>query len=170
MSSTALSVGRSSSAYCVRVHGRCTKSQSPALHHFATHVFGESPETIYVDLRSCDYLDSTFLGSLLDLHRKYGRAPDLRLRLIAGDELRTRLFAPTHLHKVFNFEDEYPEAIENWVELCSETPLSKTEMARHIMECHRRLAEVDSPAQKTFAMIADQLESELATHSANPPA
>src|SRR5262245_43461618 len=88
MSPAALSVGRSTNAYCVRVQGRCTMSQSPALHQFAIHVFAEGPEVIYVDLRNCDHLDSTFLGSLLDLHRKFGRAPELRLKLIVGEDVR----------------------------------------------------------------------------------
>lgn len=139
-------------------------AQSPAFHEFVVHALGEGPQTVCVDVDQCTYLDSTFLGSLLDLHRKYGTGESPRFRVFAGEESRRKLFSATHLHKVFRFVEGLPEPIAAWVDLCPGPLPSKSEMARHVMECHRRLAEIDGPAQKTFALIADRLERELTTN------
>jgi hypothetical protein len=40
--------------------------------------------------------------------------------------------------------------------------LDKRDLTQHVMECHRRLAEVEGPQQAAFRRIAEQLERELA--------
>jgi anti-anti-sigma regulatory factor len=136
-------------------------SESPTLHEFATRTLDQGADELYIDVSTCHYLDSTFLGSLLDMHRRYGRGNSPRFHVIAPADVRQKLFAPTHLHKVFHFEDAVPGSIACWVDLCPSASPSKADLARHVMECHRRLAELDCPGQKSFAAIADQLEREL---------
>jgi hypothetical protein len=41
-------------------------------------------------------------------------------------------------------------------------PVDQRDLSRHVMECHRVLAQADSPMSGAFAKIADQLERELA--------
>ena len=167
MASATMSVARSEDAFCVRLGGRCTLEQSPVFHEFAERTLRDSSSPVYVDAGDCEYLDSTFLGSLLDLHRKFGRGDGGRFFLVAPDDARERLFAAMRLTNVFAFAPDTPAPLGNWVEICSGASPSNAEMAKHIMECHRRLAETDCPGKKAFAMIADNLEKELA--AAPPP-
>lgn len=158
---SSLAVARNSRAFFVRLSGRCTMMQSPAFHAFAERAMQEPDRTLYVDVAGCEYLDSTFLGSLLDLHRRSGKASSGRFRLIAPADAVERLFAPTHLHKVFKVDNSYPDEVGTWVDLKCDSHPSQAEMARHVLECHRRLAETDGPNQQAFAAIADKLEREL---------
>jgi hypothetical protein len=41
--------------------------------------------------------------------------------------------------------------------------MNSREIARHIMECHRRLAEIPGPQQTAFDAIARQMARELET-------
>ena len=55
---------------------------------------------------------------------------------------------------------EIPPVIGEFVVIAPEAMNSK-DMARHIMECHRRLAEIPGPQQNAFAAIAQQMAREL---------
>ena len=48
--------------------------ESPTFHAFVKHILESEPVSAVVVLSGCDYLDSTFLGCLIDLHRRYGEA------------------------------------------------------------------------------------------------
>ena len=50
-----------------------------------------------------------------------------------------------------------------YVPLPAADPAS-TDVMRHVMECHRLLAELGGPQQAAFAAIADHLERELKTN------
>ena len=101
-----LSVGRTPGGYCLRLQGRCTMAESPTAHEFADRTMRDAGAgALYVDVSECTYLDSTFLGSLLDLHRRHGKANPGKMTLVATPEARKKLFEATHLHTVFNFTD-----------------------------------------------------------------
>ena len=161
MAGGSLSVGRTADGYCLRLHGRCTMNESPAAHAFVERTVRDGAEKVYVDVSECAYLDSTFLGSLLDLHRRHGKAQPAKFSLVATPEARAKLFEPTHLHTVFNFTDSCPGPIDAWVDLPCLATRTSGEVARHVMECHQRLAEVDGPSRASFAAVAQQLEREL---------
>ena len=161
MAGGSLSVGRTADGYCLRLHGRCTMSESPAAHAFVERSIREGAENVYVDVTDCAYLDSTFLGSLLDLHRRHGKEKPAKFSLIATPEARAKLFQPTHLHTVFNFADRPPGSAETWVDLPCLPARTPGDLARHVMECHQRLAEIEGPSRASFAAVAQQLEREL---------
>ena len=161
MAGGTLSVGRTPDGYCLRLQGRCTMGESPAAHEFADRTMRDGTGALHVDVSDCTYLDSTFLGSLLDLHRRHGKARPAKMTIVATPEARKRLFEATHLHTVFNFADSAPGPIDAWVDLPCLATRTPGDVARHVMECHRRLAEIDGPNQASFAAVAQQLEREL---------
>src|SRR5437016_6281177 len=91
-----LRVGLTASGYLVQVEGRGTLRESPALHEFAVQSLDgqRGPGTVVVDLSHCDYLDSTFLGCLVSLHRKYNRTQPHRFQVAAPYDKCQRLLAP----------------------------------------------------------------------------
>ena len=96
------------------------------------------PSTVVVDLSHCDYLDSTFLGCLLGLHRQYGTT---RLRIAAPPDRTRKLFGPTKLDIALRVTADVPPVLGDYVAIAPEA-INSQDMARHIMECHRRLAEI----------------------------
>ena len=157
-----LRVGRTASGFLVRVEGRGTLSESPALQEFAVQSLDgpSGPSTVVVDLSHCDYLDSTFLGCLVNLHRKYNRTSPHRFQVAASRDQRQKLLAPTRLDHLLDVTDVCPEPIADLLEV-SHPILAGADLGRHIMECHRRLAELGGSRAATFQSIADQLAREL---------
>jgi len=163
-----LSVGRTPSGYCLRLQGRCTMAESPAAHACMERALRDGAGTVHVDVGQCTYLDSTFLGALLDLHRRYGKTDPPKFVLTGDADARRRLFEATHLHTVFRFAPACPGPIDAWIDLPCQATSSPADLARHVMECHQRLAEVNGPNQAAFKMIAQQLERELSKTAAAP--
>jgi anti-anti-sigma regulatory factor len=157
-----LRVGRTASGFLVQVEGRGTMSESPALQEFAAQSLDATsgPSTVVVDLSHCDYLDSTFLGCLLTLHRRYNRTSPHRFQVAASGDKRQRLLAPTHLVQVLDLTEVCPEPISDVLEV-SRAVLPCEELGRHVMECHRRLAELGGKSAAAFRSIADELSREL---------
>ena len=63
-------VGRTEAGYAIRIEGRGTMRESPALQRVVRTVLDGEACAVTIDLAVCDYLDSTFLGCLVDLHRR----------------------------------------------------------------------------------------------------
>lgn len=163
-----LRVGRKERDFLVRVQGRGTIKLSPLLHQFAVQSFESLTEadtnakqsTVTVDLADCDYLDSTFLGCLLSLNRRFNRAGDPRFLVAASPEKRRTLLEPSNMDRVLAIRETNPEPGCELIELVCPALLN-TDLGRHVLECHRQLAQLDGPNQAAFRSVVDQLGYEL---------
>jgi anti-anti-sigma regulatory factor len=154
-----LQVGRTHGGYRIRVEGKGTLRESPALQEFAEQALDHGPGTFVLDLSACQHLDSTFLGCLIGLHRRYGLGPAPRFAIAASPQTH-RLLAPTRLDSFLNLTEERAEFTGEEVYLPVDSKGS-ADLGRHIMECHRQLAEVEGPDRVNFQQIADRLAGEL---------
>jgi len=158
--SATLRVGCTSSGYRVRVEGRGTLRESPAVRAFARRVLDGEPGGLVIDLEACDYLDSTFLGCLADLRKRYGVGHPPRFFLAASPEVRRRLLAPNHLDAFFQFVEVCPDVVGD-DQVLPPLQLERDELGHHLLECHRRLAEHEGPNQADMKDVADRLAREL---------
>lgn len=154
-------VGRIRPGYRIRVEGRGTLRESPAVHEFADQALRDGASTLVVDLSACEYLDSTFLGCLVDLHRQHGTGEPPRLLIAASPAVRRQAFAANHLERLFRHIDVCPEVI-GADQVIPPRTLEARDLGWHILECHRRLAEVEGPNQSAFGAVAEGLARELA--------
>jgi anti-anti-sigma regulatory factor len=160
-------VGRIPPGYRVRVEGRGTLRESPAVHEFAGHALRDGASTLVVDLSACDYLDSTFLGCLVDLHRRHGSGQPPRLLIAASPAVRRQAFAANHLEPLFHHVDECPEVVGE-DRVIPPLALEASDLGRHILECHRRLAEVEGPNRSAFGAVVEGLARELSGSRPGP--
>ncbi len=161
--SVVLAAGKTAEGLVVRVQGRMTLRESPTFNQFVCQCLdGCSSTRVVVDLSRCEHLDSTSLGCLLILHRKYGGGSPPRFTIAADQPTRTRLFGPTQLDQVLHCQDQSPPAEG---ELSRIDPLKWTSQPRqrgvHIMETHRELAKLGGAAARQFAQVADRIAVEL---------
>jgi hypothetical protein len=151
-SPSALRIGRTSSGYCLRVEGRATHRQHPALLElFVVQVLDHAPCTLVVDLTDCEHLDGRFLDTLLDLQRHYGLGPTARFTIAARGEMAARL-APTRLDIV----PEPPASLGNESEL-PPMEAGTNDLEAHLVDWHRRLALLGVPFQLPFEPLAPEM-------------
>jgi anti-anti-sigma regulatory factor len=134
---------------------------------FATRSLDAPGTTLVVDVSACDHLDSTFLGCLVELQRRVVKQDRTRVGVYAPPDKAQKLFAPTRLDVVLRIVHEPPQVVGEMVTLPAGDPASP-DLMQHVMECHRRLAELGGPQQAAFAAIADNLERELRAKGAAP--
>ena len=153
-----LFAARSDHGYVVRVQGKGTSSHSPALAHFVKQCFDDDDDScVAIDLLGCQYLDSTFLGCLLNLQR-LGTAE--RFFVVADEATQQRLLAATQLTSYLTMLPKAPPSVSPFVQIELES-VSERELGRHIMEAHQSLSEIPSDVADAFRRIANQLKSEL---------
>ena len=95
---------------------------------------------------------------------EFGSIRPPRFFVSAPQDCRTRLLAPTFLDRYLNLLDAPPAVLGEWL-LLPTTPLTPEELGRHVMECHRRLAELGGPCAAAFGRVADQIAQELGAKS-----
>lgn len=155
-----ISACRTASGYMVSVEGNGTFSESHAFHQFVSQCHDGDKLSLVVDLQKCRYLDSTFLGCLVSLHRRYRDLTSGQFAIVASDERIEALLKPTQLHKLLAIIDTPPEAIGQSVTISTQST-GAGDLGRHIMECHRLLCEIEGPCQEAFRRVAEQLAREF---------
>src|SRR4051794_26506821 len=157
---TTVKVSRTEVGYRIRIEGRGTLRESPAVREFARQVLDREPGALVIDLTACEYLDSTFLGCLVHLHRHDRSASSPRLLVAAQPHDCKRLLAPNCLDSLFQITEDCPCVIGEDLVL---PPLesSRDDLGRHVLECHRRLVEVGGPNKAAMQGVVDRLAEEL---------
>lgn len=159
---TALKVAPTENGYVIRIEGRGTMKESPAASCLANRTLaGDASAVVVIDLSACTYLDSTFLGCLTGLYGRFGHGSSRRFFVAGSPEKRKALLGAVKIDSLIPSIDAAPAPRGEWVTV-SIDPVDQRDLSRHVMECHRVLAQADSPMSGAFAKIADQLERELA--------
>lgn len=158
--SSSLKLARNRSTYVFRIEGRGTIRESKAFQTLAEDILETDDGLVTLDLSACNYLDSTFLGSIAILHRRFGQAKAPRFVVHAARSHCRSLFGPTHLDTIVSIAEQLPSTIGDFEEVEIKEDAAPS-LGRHVMHCHQRLAEIDSPHQQKFAAIAQRLEDEL---------
>ena len=153
-----LAIRRSESGYLVRVVGRGTMHASPAVQDFICNVVEDGADVV-LDLSACEYLDSTFLGCSVMLHQRASRATG-SFAVHACEDDRRKLLGVMRLQDILTFVDARPECSGDSVTL-SITDVERSEFCQHLLETHRRLAELGGPAAPKFRAVAAQMAKDL---------
>jgi anti-anti-sigma regulatory factor len=155
--------------FLLRVVGRGTFTESPIFREFVTRCLDmKGKPSVVVDVTRCDYVDSTFMGCLIWLH-KFAES-GARLKFYASPEKSRELFGYCMLDLVLNIVDTCPAHTDEFVVLTM-VDIETSELGRHIAECHRQLAKLgeaqSGPTQSgpkesaRFQSIADRLDRDL---------
>jgi anti-anti-sigma regulatory factor len=163
-----LQVGRTANGFVLRVQGRGTMRESRVAHEFAMRCLPDAGSQMTIDLSACDYLDSTFQGCLLDLQKRFGRGAASRFAVANPSDKCRKLLGAAHVDRFLNLTTNAPQAVGEELPIPPET-LDSHDMAKHVMECHRLLAELGGPQQAAFAKIADHMARELETKGRPAP-
>ncbi len=159
---TTLKIAPTDAGCVIRVEGEGTMGQSPAAREVAINTLGADPGAVVVfDLSACEYLDSSFLGCLMDVYRRFGRTQPQRYFIAASAETRKKLLGPTHIDRLIPTLDAAPAPCGPWVTVRTQN-LNPRDLTRLVMECHQALADSECPMRGVFAKIASHLERELA--------
>ena len=142
----------------IRVVGRGTIRESPAFRAAAETALRGGQ--LVADMTDCEYLDSTFLGCLIGVQKLAESRPGAAFQIAADHSAQIKLFSISSLDRYFEFLDASPEPTTELVAIeCDQ--LDQVELARHVLECHRRLVERGGDQADVFRRACDRLSAEL---------
>jgi anti-anti-sigma regulatory factor len=151
-------LGRTAHGPVIRVVGRGTMNESYAFRAAAESNIDRG--TVVFDATQCEYLDSTFLGCLIAIHKSCEQSPGRQFVIAASPATRIKLFSTSSLNKFFNFVEACPDPIDE-LEPLDIDQLDRQTLGQHVMRCHERLAERGGHEAATFRSIANQLRDQL---------
>lgn len=175
MAASLLKVGRTDSGYCLRLEGSGTVRESRAAHEFVVRCIEDGKCPVTLDLSACPYMDSTFLGCLIDLHRRFGSAAvEARpLFSVAAPSRDCRqALSVTRIDRMLRVENEPPHVCGDFVALPAQALESydASDLAGHIADCHRLLAGMGGPSQEAFRRISEAFDREIKKTVGEKPA
>lgn len=148
---SALRVGRTVDGFALRVEGRATFREHPALLElFIVQVLDDAAGSLVVDLTGCQYLDDRFLATLLDLALHYGHGPDARFAIAAGAD--AALLSPVLFDAPPSILCAAPQTLGEEIELPQMQP-GASDLETHLTEWHHRLARLAERHESVFAGI-----------------
>jgi len=114
---------------------------------------------IVVDLRECTYMDSTFLGTLLTLHRTLEARSLSALTLVAPSTACAKIFHDMGMNDLFRVVSEptvpLPSEMStstSWTELSLQS-VDPIAQRRNIIEAHEHLAALPGEAGEQFQAV-----------------
>ncbi len=140
--------------------GQATMHHSPAVRRFAEQRFAGGMVALYVDLRRCTHMDSTFLGTLLFLKRLVERREEGKFALLSPSPQCCRLLQQMGVDKVFPILSREESTTGAWAGLTSESQ-DLTAFKRNVVQAHQELARLEGPAGVPFHELAGDLAREL---------
>ncbi len=157
-----LLAARIEGGFALRILRRGTIHESLPLARFANACLARG-EALVVDLSECRLADSTFVGSLIVMHKRARAAEDARFRVYAPEGYCAKLLESMQLHRFLALETEPPRTRGEWVELPEEED-RPIESKRHALDSHRELAGLDGPDRDLFTDIVERLTRDLEGH------
>jgi anti-anti-sigma factor len=116
-----------------------------------------APEAIYVDLSSCEYMDSTFMGLLVGFTKRFEKLTGKRLELPVPSGTCAGLLENLGIHTLLEILDRpvgFPDDMEN----VAKTDAASTEF---ILRSHEDLIEISEENRKRFALLHKILKRKL---------
>jgi len=143
-----------------QLEGQGAMHHSPSVRRFAEQSLAGGMMALYVDLRHCTHMDSTFLGTLLFLKRLVERREEGKFALLSPSPQCRRLLQQMGLDKVFAITNMEEPATSVWTDLQSE-PTDITTFKRNVVQAHQELGRLEGPTGETFRELASGLAGEL---------
>src|SRR5262245_54039651 len=128
---------RNGQAVHFQVHGCGRMTESLPFRRFAEHCLQDGASCLRVDLRHCNYLDRTFLGTLLQLQRAT-RKHTAEFILVSPSVECSKLLHQIGVQDIFAVKNEEELACSEWLEL-TENRCDVTDFNENVLQAHEEL-------------------------------
>jgi anti-sigma B factor antagonist len=150
----------------VKVQGKGSFQNSPALKEFARQMFDRGHRAFVVDLGGCPVMDSTFMGTLAGIALRLREAGSGSLRVANVNERNFDLLLNLGLNNLFEIAPKPAERAERdgapaQAPLESEGTTSRSDQAACMIEAHEALVDADPENLARFKDVLDYLKQDL---------
>ncbi len=167
-----ISVGVFDGFSWIRLTGRATFLNSPAVKGFCESRIAAGDTLLVVDLAACTGMDSTFMGCLAGIATRISSQAGGRLQIAEPGERNRRSLEDLGLDFLMDIDpasalwrEMLPEIRSGLDEPQGLACLGRIQQARHVLDAHRTLAGINEQNARGFSGVVSQLERELEAKS-----
>lgn len=164
-------ISGSNGVYLIKVLGRATFECTPPLRSLAKTLETETFTKLYIDMKECTGMDSTFMGILAMLGLR-SRKISAQMFMLSCSDSNLGLLNGLGLKKLFSFakESDLPPEILKWTlsGAAPEVPpvpvaadADKITNAKTVLEAHQTLMNVDQGNVKKFEKVVDMVQKDI---------
>jgi anti-sigma B factor antagonist len=155
-----IEVGTYDQTVLVRVKGRGLFHNSQALKKYVNLLIDSGYRTVVIDARDCDYMDSSFLGTLTGFAIRLKKQDDGRVEFINMNDTVKATLHTIGLNHVFRLSAVKNPGPIATVPLALEE-LSKRQLTEFLLEAHENLIAADTGNAERFRNVREALLKEL---------
>jgi anti-anti-sigma factor len=146
----------------LRVTGRAVAHQCPAGRQFAVDAVPSGARRVLVELSECEYSDSTFMGTLLQIRKAADQCGQTTLCLVSPSPEFLATLQTMGLKRLFQLSDEVLPREGAWRELCVEQPGTRSlDFKENVVAAHRELSEASETCAQRYRLILEEATKEL---------
>lgn len=160
-----MQVGIDGRTVWVRVQGRGTFQNSTGLKEFAAEMTKRGHGEFIVDLKDCELMDSTFMGTLAGIALKLG--PTGNLRVIRANDRCRSVMRNLGLDRIFRVEESVPAAAPDTLRDAEGHP-PREARRETIIEAHENLVAANPENAVRFKDVIDFLRHKDSDGEARP--
>ena len=156
-------VGIEDGMLIVFVAGEATHSESPAVKDLITDSIKKEMQGVKkvgMHLQNCNYMDSTFMGTLMVIDKTSLKHLDDHVIIINPSQFCENLLEQMGLHNYLPIDRNYKDYEgEKWNITALE--LSRLDKALHLLEAHQELSAINEENRKQFSLIEKLLRQDI---------
>ena len=162
---SSVQVGCVDRAVWVKVEGRGTFQNSAGLKEFVKQMIQRGYRDFVVDLRDCEQMDSTFMGTLAGVALRLRELGQGGLRTINVNDRNCGLLSSLGLDQLFHVErattDEASRPTDLELHETVQKKMDHKEQKRAVLEAHEALVEADAANAVKFRDVLEYMRHEL---------
>lgn len=160
MNKANIMIARCSDGYNIKVEGRATFECSSPIKNFIDNTIVDLIKKVTIDLTSCTWMDSTFMGTLatLGLHAKKA---DIVVDILNANDKNIKLMKELGIFKLFTFNSITNKTSSNdWEDItsCSQDTNS---IAATVLDAHKTLMSVDKQNVPKFKKVVELIKKDI---------
>lgn len=142
-----------------QIHGCGRMTESLPFRRFAERCLQDGANCLRVDLRHCSYLDSTFLGTLLQLQRAT-RKHSASFVLVSPSDECSKLLHQIGVQDIFAVHMDEELICSNWLEVVA-SPEDPEAFNNNVLQAHEELASLGGASGDCFKRVANCLKADM---------
>ena len=147
----------------IKLRGSGTWKEGKEFRQIVEEGVNENIWSVVISLRECSHMDSTFLGILHDLVKRFDSKPGCEIEVQEIQRPLLKEMSELGLTSVLNHVRHRPIAFPDFQCKLSETlPLSQEEMGRMLLSAHESLVEADPRNADRFNAVLEVLHKQAA--------
>lgn len=147
----------------IEVYGAGNMNIAPVLKDICYAMINENKSTIFINLRYCRIVDSTFMGTLVNIHERFRKVgnPDGRLMLMNLNADHERLFDMVGISTLLPIMHEaidVPDFKLKTIDICD---VDREEKLRVVVEAHEKLVQLNEVNKDNFEKFLNIVKQEM---------